>query len=66
LTASASTLRIASSNASRSRVMSDSSSAGSTPRSWLTSAARARSYKARRFSPVSLSRPFTARAISGW
>jgi len=41
--ASASTLRIASSNARRSRVTSDSFSAGSTLRNWATSAVRARS-----------------------
>ncbi len=40
---SASTLRIASSSASRSRVISDSSSAGTTPRNCATSAVRARS-----------------------
>jgi hypothetical protein len=42
-TVSASTLRIASSSASRSRVISASSSGGSMPRSCVTSAVRARS-----------------------
>jgi hypothetical protein len=41
--ASASTLRIDSSSASRSRVISDSVSGGSSPRSCATSAVRARS-----------------------
>ena len=63
--ASVSTLRIASSSAKRSRVMSDSLSAGVTPRNCATSAERARSYKARRASPVLLSSPATALAMSG-
>ena len=33
---------------------------------WVTNAVRARSYNARRFSPVLFSRPATARAIRGW
>ena len=64
--ASASTLRIASSSDRRSRVMSDSDSGGSTARNCVTSAVRARSYSARRTSPVFRSSPSTAREISGW
>src|SRR5207248_2561707 len=64
--ASDSTLRTASSSDSRSRVISDSESGGCTLRSWAISAARARSYSARRLSPGALgSSPEIARAISG-
>jgi len=52
-------LRMASSSASRSRVMSGSLNAGSTPRNCARSAVRARSYNARRASPVLLSSPET-------
>ena len=54
---SASTLRIASSSARRSLVMSDSESAGSIERNCATKAARARSYSARRASPVLVAEP---------
>lgn len=64
--ASDSTLRTASSSDSRSRVISDSLRGGCTLRSCAISAARARSYSARRLSPGALgSRPAMARAISG-
>lgn len=64
-TASASTLRIASSSARRSRVMSASASGGLIDRNCETKAARARSYSARRASPVLVPSPSTARAMSG-
>ena len=64
-TLSASTLRMASSSARRSRVMSASESGGSIDRNCETRAARARSYRPRRASPVLFSRPSTARAMSG-
>ena len=63
--ASASTLRIDSSSARRSRVTSFSLSGGLTLRNCATNAVRARSYRARRASPVFFSSPATARAISG-
>jgi hypothetical protein len=64
--ASDSTLRTASSSDSRSRVISDSLKGGCTLRSCAISAARARSYSARRLSPGALgSSPEIARAISG-
>jgi len=64
--ASDSTLRTASSSDNRSRVISDSLKGGSTLRSCAISAARARSYSARRLSPGALgSSPAMARAISG-
>jgi len=52
--ASDSTLRTASSSDSRSRVISDSLKGGCTLRSCAISAARARSYSARRLSPGAL------------
>jgi len=64
--ASDSTLRTASSSDSRSRVISDSLKGGCTLRNCPISAARARSYSARRLSPGALgSSPAMARAISG-
>jgi hypothetical protein len=63
--ASASTLRIASSSARRSFVICASKSAGWFERSCATSALRARSYSARRASPVLMSSTSTARAMSG-